>query len=153
MFLVRVRIQVGDRKYSLYNIEIITSVCGVPQKQCVCVCVCLFCSYSVTVQESFAHPFDQITTPAAQTFSTGSNALSTGVCTLQCLCLHSCIFPYFFIVCSIKLRYNRILNRCDFFALFRVSYRTAYRRGEKTMHRRKSQCLPGILPEQRQMCS
>ncbi|TNN42738.1 Multiple epidermal growth factor-like domains protein 10 [Liparis tanakae] len=29
----------------------------------------------------------------------------------------------------------------------RVSYRTAYRRGEKTMHRRKSQCCPGFLED------
>jgi len=27
---------------------------------CVCVCVCVFFSYSVTVQESYAHPFDQV---------------------------------------------------------------------------------------------
>lgn len=34
---------------------------------------------------------------------------------------------------------------------FRISYRTAYRHGEKTMYRRKSQCCPGFY-ESREMC-
>uniref|UniRef100_A0ACB8ER58 Uncharacterized protein n=1 Tax=Sphaerodactylus townsendi TaxID=933632 RepID=A0ACB8ER58_9SAUR len=33
----------------------------------------------------------------------------------------------------------------------RISYRTAYRHGEKTMYRRKSQCCPGFY-ESREMC-
>lgn len=34
----------------------------------------------------------------------------------------------------------------------RVSYRTAYRRGEKTMYRRKSQCCPGFY-ENGEICA
>ncbi len=96
MFLVRVRIQVGDRKYSLYNIEIITSVCGVPQKQCVCVCVCLFCSYSVTVQESFAHPFDQIY------YTSCTDILNWFKCT-QHRCVHFAMLMLTFLHISIFL--------------------------------------------------
>uniref|UniRef100_A0A8C2BWC6 Multiple EGF-like-domains 10 n=1 Tax=Cyprinus carpio TaxID=7962 RepID=A0A8C2BWC6_CYPCA len=77
---------------------------------CVCVwyrnqslCVCVFCSYSVTVQESYAHPFDQI----------------------------------YYTSCADILNWFKCTQH-------RVSYRTAYRRGEKTMHRRKSQCCPGF---------
>uniref|UniRef100_A0A8C1PWN9 Multiple EGF-like-domains 10 n=1 Tax=Cyprinus carpio TaxID=7962 RepID=A0A8C1PWN9_CYPCA len=60
-------------------------------------------SYSVTVQESYAHPFDQI----------------------------------YYTSCADILNWFKCTQH-------RVSYRTAYRRGEKTMHRRKSQCCPGF---------
>ncbi|MBN3280536.1 MEG10 protein, partial [Polyodon spathula] len=67
-------------------------------------------SYSVTVQESYAHPFDQI----------------------------------YYTSCTDILNWFKCTRH-------RVSYRTAYRRGEKTMYRRKSQCCPGFY-ESREMC-
>ncbi|ROL48816.1 Multiple epidermal growth factor-like domains protein 10 [Anabarilius grahami] len=67
-------------------------------------------SYSVTVQESYAHPFDQI----------------------------------YYTSCADILNWFKCTQH-------RVSYRTAYRRGEKTMHRRKSQCCPGFY-ESRDIC-
>ncbi|KAG5834122.1 hypothetical protein ANANG_G00258020 [Anguilla anguilla] len=60
-------------------------------------------SYSVTVQESYAHPFDQI----------------------------------YYTSCADIINWFKCTRH-------RVSYRTAYRRGEKTMYRRKSQCCPGF---------
>ncbi|XP_077442493.1 multiple epidermal growth factor-like domains protein 10 isoform X1 [Vanacampus margaritifer] len=60
--------------------------------------------YSVTVQESYAHPFDQI----------------------------------YYTSCTDILNWFKCTRH-------RVSYRTAYRRGEKTMYRRKSQCCPGFF--------
>uniref|UniRef100_A0A8D3E703 Multiple epidermal growth factor-like domains protein 10 n=1 Tax=Scophthalmus maximus TaxID=52904 RepID=A0A8D3E703_SCOMX len=68
-------------------------------------------SYSVTVQESYAHPFDQI----------------------------------YYTSCTDILNWFKCTRH-------RVSYRTAYRRGEKTMYRRKSQCCPGFL-ENGEICA
>ncbi|KAL7988823.1 hypothetical protein Chor_007742, partial [Crotalus horridus] len=68
------------------------------------------CSYSVTVQESYPHPFDQI----------------------------------YYTSCTDILNWFKCTRH-------RISYRTAYRHGEKTMYRRKSQCCPGFY-ESREMC-
>ncbi|XP_032355250.1 multiple epidermal growth factor-like domains protein 10, partial [Etheostoma spectabile] len=68
-------------------------------------------SYLVTVQESYAHPFDQI----------------------------------YYTSCTDILNWFKCTRH-------RVSYRTAYRRGEKTMYRRKSQCCPGFY-ENGEICS
>ncbi|KAI3361809.1 hypothetical protein L3Q82_001966 [Scortum barcoo] len=68
-------------------------------------------SYSVTVQESYAHPFDQI----------------------------------YYTSCTDILNWFKCTRH-------RVSYRTAYRRGEKTMYRRKSQCCPGFY-ENGEICA
>ncbi|KPP77836.1 hypothetical protein Z043_102703 [Scleropages formosus] len=67
-------------------------------------------SYSVIVQESYAHPYDQI----------------------------------YYTSCTDILNWFKCTRH-------RVSYRIAYRRGEKTMYRRKSQCCPGFF-ESREMC-
>ncbi|XP_026526860.1 multiple epidermal growth factor-like domains protein 10 [Notechis scutatus] len=67
-------------------------------------------SYSVTVQESYPHPFDQI----------------------------------YYTSCTDILNWFKCTRH-------RISYRTAYRHGEKTMYRRKSQCCPGFY-ESREMC-
>ncbi|MBN3318386.1 MEG10 protein, partial [Atractosteus spatula] len=67
-------------------------------------------SYSVIVQESYAHPYDQV----------------------------------YYTSCTDILNWFKCTRH-------RVSYRTAYRRGEKTMYRRKSQCCPGFY-ESREMC-
>nr|XP_011708447.1 multiple epidermal growth factor-like domains protein 10 isoform X2 [Macaca nemestrina] len=67
-------------------------------------------SYSVTVQESYPHPFDQI----------------------------------YYTSCTDILNWFKCTRH-------RVSYRTAYRHGEKTMYRRKSQCCPGFY-ESGEMC-
>ncbi|MBZ3884230.1 Multiple epidermal growth factor-like domains protein 10 [Sciurus carolinensis] len=67
-------------------------------------------SYSVTVQESYPHPFDQI----------------------------------YYTSCTDILNWFKCTRH-------RISYRTAYRHGEKTMYRRKSQCCPGFY-ESRDMC-
>ncbi|KAF6357234.1 multiple EGF like domains 10 [Rhinolophus ferrumequinum] len=67
-------------------------------------------SYSVTVQESYPHPFDQI----------------------------------YYTSCTDILNWFKCTRH-------RVSYRTAYRHGEKTMYRRKSQCCPGFY-ESMEMC-
>ncbi|KAF7250309.1 Multiple epidermal growth factor-like domains protein 10 [Varanus komodoensis] len=66
--------------------------------------------YSVTVQESYPHPFDQI----------------------------------YYTSCTDILNWFKCTRH-------RISYRTAYRHGEKTMYRRKSQCCPGFY-ESREMC-
>ncbi|VTJ78063.1 Hypothetical predicted protein, partial [Marmota monax] len=66
--------------------------------------------YSVTVQESYPHPFDQI----------------------------------YYTSCTDILNWFKCTRH-------RISYRTAYRHGEKTMYRRKSQCCPGFY-ESRDMC-
>ncbi|XP_028297218.1 multiple epidermal growth factor-like domains protein 10 [Gouania willdenowi] len=68
-------------------------------------------SYSVTVQESYAHPFDQVY------YSSCSDILKWFKCTKH-----------------------------------RVSYRVAYRRGQKTMYRRKSQCCQGFY-ENGEICA
>ncbi|KAH0501453.1 Multiple epidermal growth factor-like domains protein 10 [Microtus ochrogaster] len=67
-------------------------------------------SYSVTVQESYPHPFDQI----------------------------------YYTSCTDILNWFKCTRH-------RISYRTAYRHGEKTMYRRKSQCCPGFY-ESQDMC-
>ncbi|EGV92915.1 Multiple epidermal growth factor-like domains 10 [Cricetulus griseus] len=66
--------------------------------------------YSVTIQESYPHPFDQI----------------------------------YYTSCTDILNWFKCTRH-------RISYRTAYRHGEKTMYRRKSQCCPGFY-ESRDMC-
>ncbi|KAF0022332.1 hypothetical protein F2P81_025438 [Scophthalmus maximus] len=58
-------------------------------------------SYAVTVQESYAHPFDQV-------------------------------------------YYTRCTDILNWFKCTRHSYKTAYRRGVRTMYRRRSQCCPGF---------
>ncbi|KAK7909490.1 hypothetical protein WMY93_014174 [Mugilogobius chulae] len=63
-------------------------------------------SYSVTVQESYAHPYDQI----------------------------------YYTSCTDILNWFKCTRH-------RVSYKTAYRKGEKTMYRRKSQCCPGFYED------
>ncbi|RMB94229.1 hypothetical protein DUI87_29035 [Hirundo rustica rustica] len=59
-------------------------------------------SYAVTVQESYAHPFDQI----------------------------------YYTRCTDILNWFKCTRH-------RISYKTAYRRGLRTMYRRRSQCCPG----------
>ncbi|KAL6092651.1 hypothetical protein STEG23_006453, partial [Scotinomys teguina] len=59
-------------------------------------------SYAVTVQESYAHPFDQI----------------------------------YYTRCADILNWFKCTRH-------RISYKTAYRRGLRTMYRRRSQCCPG----------
>ncbi|OBS66978.1 hypothetical protein A6R68_04480 [Neotoma lepida] len=63
---------------------------------------CLALSYAVTVQESYAHPFDQI----------------------------------YYTRCADILNWFKCTRH-------RISYKTAYRRGLRTMYRRRSQCCPG----------
>ncbi|CAF92923.1 unnamed protein product [Tetraodon nigroviridis] len=60
-------------------------------------------SYAVTVQESYAHPFDQV----------------------------------YYTRCTDILNWFKCTKH-------RISYRTAYRRGVRTMYRRRSQCCPGF---------
>uniref|UniRef100_A0A672JQW7 Multiple EGF like domains 11 n=1 Tax=Salarias fasciatus TaxID=181472 RepID=A0A672JQW7_SALFA len=60
-------------------------------------------SYAVTVQESFAHPFDQV----------------------------------YYTRCTDILTWFKCTRH-------RISYKTAYRRGVRTMYRRRSQCCPGF---------
>ncbi|XP_031425689.1 multiple epidermal growth factor-like domains protein 11 [Clupea harengus] len=59
-------------------------------------------SYTVTVQESYAHPFNQI----------------------------------YYTRCTDILNWFKCTKH-------RISYKTAYRRGVRTMYRRRSQCCPG----------
>ncbi|XP_064421807.1 multiple epidermal growth factor-like domains protein 11 [Latimeria chalumnae] len=59
-------------------------------------------SYAVTVQESYAHPFDQV----------------------------------YYTRCTDILNWFKCTRH-------RISYKTAYRRGLRTMYRRRSQCCPG----------
>ncbi|EMP36016.1 Multiple epidermal growth factor-like domains protein 11 [Chelonia mydas] len=59
-------------------------------------------AYAVTVQESYAHPFDQI----------------------------------YYTRCTDILNWFKCTRH-------RISYKTAYRRGLRTMYRRRSQCCPG----------
>ncbi|KAK5902181.1 hypothetical protein CesoFtcFv8_007465 [Champsocephalus esox] len=61
-------------------------------------------SYAVTVQESYAHPFDQI----------------------------------YYTRCTDILNWFKCTRH-------RISYKTAYRRGVRTMYRRRSQCCPGYF--------
>ncbi|XP_043072473.1 multiple epidermal growth factor-like domains protein 11 [Puntigrus tetrazona] len=61
-------------------------------------------SYAVTVQESYAHPFDQI----------------------------------YYTRCTDILNWFKCTRH-------RTSYKTAYRRGVRTMYRRRSQCCPGYF--------
>ncbi|KAJ7994575.1 hypothetical protein DPEC_G00250890 [Dallia pectoralis] len=60
-------------------------------------------SYAVTVQESYAHPFDQV----------------------------------YYTRCTDILNWFKCTRH-------RISYKTAYRRGVRTMYRRRSQCCPGF---------
>ncbi|MEQ2274846.1 Multiple epidermal growth factor-like domains protein 11 [Xenotaenia resolanae] len=60
-------------------------------------------SYAVTVQESYAHPFDQV----------------------------------YYTRCTDILNWFKCTKH-------RISYKTAYRRGVRTMYRRRSQCCPGF---------
>ncbi|XP_031676740.1 multiple epidermal growth factor-like domains protein 11, partial [Oncorhynchus tshawytscha] len=60
-------------------------------------------SYAVTVQESYAHPFDQV----------------------------------YYTRCTDILTWFKCTRH-------RISYKTAYRRGVRTMYRRRSQCCPGF---------
>lgn len=53
---------------------------------------------------------------------------------------------------SCSLIYVRVFGLSNSCCAFRVSYRVAYRRGEKTMYRRKSQCCPGFF-ENGEICS
>ncbi|TWW67604.1 Multiple epidermal growth factor-like domains protein 11, partial [Takifugu flavidus] len=64
---------------------------------------CVFRSYAVTVQESYAHPFDQV----------------------------------YYTRCTDILNWFKCTRH-------RISYKTAYRRGVRTMYRRRSQCCPGF---------
>ncbi|CAK6980248.1 multiple epidermal growth factor-like domains protein 11%2C partial [Scomber scombrus] len=61
-------------------------------------------SYAVTVQESYAHPFDQV----------------------------------YYTRCTDILNWFKCTRH-------RISYKTAYRRGVRTMYRRRSQCCPGFF--------
>eukprot|EP00064_Thunnus_orientalis_P004205 superscaffoldBa00000375_g4216 len=61
-------------------------------------------SYAVTVQESYAHPFDQV----------------------------------YYTRCTDILNWFKCTRH-------RISYKTAYRRGVRTMYRRRSQCCPGYF--------
>ncbi|CAL1595794.1 unnamed protein product [Knipowitschia caucasica] len=61
-------------------------------------------SYAVTVQESYAHPFDQI----------------------------------YYTRCTDILNWFKCTKH-------RISYKTSYRRGVRTMYRRRSQCCPGYF--------
>ncbi|XP_042183551.1 uncharacterized protein megf11 [Oncorhynchus tshawytscha] len=67
-------------------------------------------SYAVTVQESYAHPFDQV----------------------------------YYTRCTDILNWFKCTRH-------RISYKTAYRRGVRTMYRRRSQCCPGYF-ERGDMC-
>ncbi|XP_013887580.1 multiple epidermal growth factor-like domains protein 11, partial [Austrofundulus limnaeus] len=67
-------------------------------------------SYAVTVQESYAHPFDQV----------------------------------YYTRCTDILNWFKCTRH-------RISYKTAYRRGVRTMYRRRSQCCPGFF-ESGDMC-
>ncbi|XP_062292460.1 multiple epidermal growth factor-like domains protein 11 [Scomber scombrus] len=68
-------------------------------------------SYAVTVQESYAHPFDQV----------------------------------YYTRCTDILNWFKCTRH-------RISYKTAYRRGVRTMYRRRSQCCPGFF-ESGDLCS
>ncbi|XP_013768750.1 multiple epidermal growth factor-like domains protein 11 [Pundamilia nyererei] len=67
-------------------------------------------SYAVTVQESYAHPFDQV----------------------------------YYTRCTDILNWFKCTRH-------RISYKTAYRRGVRTMYRRRSQCCPGFY-ESGELC-
>ncbi|KAL0968892.1 hypothetical protein UPYG_G00273250 [Umbra pygmaea] len=67
-------------------------------------------SYAVTVQESYAHPFDQV----------------------------------YYTRCTDILNWFKCTRH-------RISYKTAYRRGVRTMYRRRSQCCPGYF-ESGELC-
>uniref|UniRef100_A0A3P9KFR9 Multiple EGF like domains 11 n=1 Tax=Oryzias latipes TaxID=8090 RepID=A0A3P9KFR9_ORYLA len=68
-------------------------------------------SYTMTVQESYAHPFDQV----------------------------------YYTRCTDILNWFKCTRH-------RISYKTAYRRGVRTMYRRRSQCCPGFF-ESSDLCA
>ncbi|KAI9540526.1 hypothetical protein NQZ68_039718 [Dissostichus eleginoides] len=124
-------------------------------------------SYAVTVQESYAHPFDQVyytrCTDILNWFkctrhryglrqllmSTCSTSPRTA-CTSDAEAPRQSVTRVYYPMPSdvvILMSDRQRIGFNDHIKLYsrQISYKTAYRRGVRTMYRRRSQCCPGFF--------
>ncbi|KAG9341219.1 hypothetical protein JZ751_019659 [Albula glossodonta] len=91
-------------------------------------------SYAVTVQESYAHPFDQIY------YTRCTDILNWFKCTR-----HRRVTEVWHSVTNLLRHGGWSLILMEGQIRHGISYKTAYRRGVRTMYRRRSQCCPGYF--------